>query len=153
MMIDVHFESAWSGGAVPAERDFSRWAFAALDGHRSIAEAGIRVVDFDEGATLNRRYRDREGPTNVLSFPADLPAGIELPLIGDLVICGPVVETEAAEQGKLVEARWAHLTVHGMLHLIGFDHQRDAEAAVMEALETRIMEGLGYGDPYEEVRR
>ncbi|HET8551819.1 MAG TPA: rRNA maturation RNase YbeY [Gammaproteobacteria bacterium] len=149
MVIDVHVESAWPGGAAPGETDFSRWVAAALAGRREDAEVAIRIVDTDEGAALNRRYRDREGPTNVLSFPAELPPGVDLPLIGDLVICGPVVAAEAAEQGKPVEAHWAHLTVHGILHLIGFDHQNDAEADEMEGLEIVILAELGYGDPYK----
>ncbi|HET6724991.1 MAG TPA: rRNA maturation RNase YbeY [Gammaproteobacteria bacterium] len=148
MAIDVHVESAWAEGRAPDEGEFSRWAAAALTGRRDAAEVSVLVVDRDEGAALNLRYRGREGPTNVLSFPADLPPGIELPLIGDLVICGPVVESEAAAQNKTVEAHWAHLTVHGVLHLIGYDHQDDAEAAVMEGLETHILAELGYKDPY-----
>ncbi|HET7588050.1 MAG TPA: rRNA maturation RNase YbeY [Gammaproteobacteria bacterium] len=151
MAIDVYLESAWAEGQPPAEADFGRWAAAALAGRREAAEVGIKIVDRDEGAALNRRYRDRDGPTNVLSFPADLPPGVELPLIGDLIICGPVVVAEAAEQGKPVEAHWAHLTVHGVLHLVGFDHQDDAEAAVMEGLETRVLAGLGYPDPYKSA--
>ncbi|HET7569044.1 MAG TPA: rRNA maturation RNase YbeY [Gammaproteobacteria bacterium] len=136
------------GGAAPSETEFSRWVAAALAGRREDAEVAIRIVDIDEGASLNRRYRDREGPTNVLSFPTELPPGVDLPLIGDLVICGPVVVAEAEQQGKAVDAHWAHLTVHGILHLIGFDHQNDKEADEMEGLETVILADLGYPDPY-----
>ncbi|HET7307722.1 MAG TPA: rRNA maturation RNase YbeY [Gammaproteobacteria bacterium] len=138
------------GGAAPSETDFSRWVAAALAGRREDAEVAIRIVGTDEGAALNRRYRNREGPTNVLSFPAELPPGVDLPLIGDLVICGPVVAAEAVEQGKPVEAHWAHLTVHGILHLIGFDHQNDTEADEMEGMEIVILAELGYPDPYNQ---
>jgi probable rRNA maturation factor len=145
--IDVHVESDWPGEA-PGERDFARWTAAALADRHDAAELAIRIVDADEGAALNGRYRGRAGPTNVLSFPADLPAAIETPLLGDLVICAPVVVAEAARQHKPALAHWAHLTVHGVFHLIGFDHQTDAEAAEMEALETHVLAALGYPDPY-----
>jgi probable rRNA maturation factor len=108
----------------------------------------IRIVDADEGQALNLQYRGRDYATNVLSFPADLPPGVNLPLIGDLVICAPVVAREAAEQGKKPTDHWAHMTVHGTLHLLGYDHMEDAEAEAMEALETRILAGLGIADPY-----
>ena len=98
---------------------------------------------------LNHQYRGRDYPTNVLSFPFEAPAGITVPLAGDLVICAPVVEKEAREQDKTLEAHWAHMVVHGMLHLQGFDHIEDDDAEVMEALEIRLLMQLGYGNPYE----
>jgi probable rRNA maturation factor len=123
---------------------------AALGGarRRKPAEVAIRIVGADEGQALNRDYRGKDYATNVLSFPAELPPGVDLPLIGDLAICAPVVAREAAEQGKKPRDHWAHLTVHGTLHLLGYDHIEDAEAEAMEALETRILAGLGIGDPY-----
>jgi probable rRNA maturation factor len=123
---------------------------AALGGarRRQPAEVAIRIVGADEGQALNRDYRGKDYATNVLSFPAELPPGVDLPLIGDLAICAPVVAREATEQGKKPRDHWAHLTVHGTLHLLGYDHIEDAEAEAMEALETRILAGLGIGDPY-----
>ena len=136
---------------VPAPASFRRWVEAALKGarRRKATEVAIRIVDADEGQALNLQYRGRDYATNVLSFPADLPPGLALPLIGDLVICAPVVAREAAEQGKKAADHWAHMTVHGTLHLLGYDHIEDGEAEAMEALETRILAGLGISDPYQ----
>ncbi|EIL92921.1 rRNA maturation RNase YbeY [Rhodanobacter spathiphylli] len=135
---------------LPASASFRRWVEAALRGarRRKSVELAIRIVDADEGRALNRDYRGKDYATNVLSFPAELPPGMNLPLIGDLAICAPVVMREAAEQGKASRDHWAHLTVHGVLHLLGYDHLVDAEAEAMEALETRILAGLGIADPY-----
>ncbi|WP_266181043.1 rRNA maturation RNase YbeY [Dyella humicola] len=136
---------------VPAPSSFRRWTEAALRGakRRKATELSIRIVDTDEGRTLNREYRGRDYATNVLSFPVELPPGVTLPLIGDMAICAPVVAREAAEQGKAARDHWAHMTVHGVLHLLGYDHIEDAEAEAMEALETRILAGLGIANPYE----
>ena len=137
---------------LPAPASFRRWVEAALRGakRRKSAELAIRIVDADEGRALNRDYRGKDYATNVLSFGADLPPGVQLPLIGDIVICAPVVAREAAEQGKAPRDHWAHLTVHGVLHLLGYDHLVEAEAEAMEALETRILAGLGIADPYRQ---
>jgi probable rRNA maturation factor len=135
---------------VPAPASFRRWVTAALAGagRRQAAELAIRVVDADEGRALNHQYRGKDYATNVLSFPAELPPGVDLPLLGDLAICAPIVAREAAEQGKPPIHHWAHMTVHGVLHLLGFDHVDAAEAEAMEALEVRILAGLGIPDPY-----
>lgn len=135
---------------LPAAASLRRWIEAALRSARRRRPAAIdlRIVGAAEGRALNRRYRGRDYATNVLSFPAELPPGLELPLLGDLVICAPVVAREAAEQGKPPAHHWAHLTVHGTLHLLGYDHLRPAEAARMEALERRILAGMGIPDPY-----
>ncbi|HET6631117.1 MAG TPA: rRNA maturation RNase YbeY [Rhodanobacteraceae bacterium] len=135
---------------LPAPASFRRWVTAALEGvrRRKPAEVSIRIVDSDEGRALNARYRGRDYATNVLSFPAELPPGIDLPLLGDLAICAPVVAREAREQDKPPREHWAHLTVHGVLHLLGHDHIVEAEAERMEALERRILAGLGIADPY-----
>jgi probable rRNA maturation factor len=146
--IEVEVEDLSGAEDVPAAADFQRWAHAAFAGRRPEAELSIRIVDEAEGAALNARYRGKTGPTNVLSFPAELPAGVPLAMVGDLVICAPVVAREAAAQGKAAEAHWAHLTVHGCLHLIGYDHEDDSKAAEMEPLETAILAGLGFPDPY-----
>ena len=135
---------------VPSPASFRQWVAAALHGarRRKPAEVAIRIVDTNEGQALNRDYRGKDYATNVLSFPAELPPGVDLPLIGDLAICAPVVTREAGEQGKKPRDHWAHLTVHGTLHLLGYDHLEDSEAEAMEALETRILAGLGIADPY-----
>lgn len=135
---------------LPAATAFRAWTAAALAGarRRRPAELSIRLVGADEGREFNRAYRGRDYATNVLSFPAELPRGVKLPLLGDLVICAPVVAREAAEQGKGARDHYAHLTVHGVLHLLGYDHENDRDAQKMEALERRILAGLGIADPY-----
>ncbi|HEY0197197.1 MAG TPA: rRNA maturation RNase YbeY [Rhodanobacter sp.] len=135
---------------LPSSASFRRWAEAALRGarRRKPAELAIRIVGTDEGRALNRDYRGKDYATNVLSFAVELPPGARLPLIGDLAICAPVVQREAAEQGKSPRDHWAHLTIHGVLHLLGYDHIDDRDAESMEALEIRILAGLGIADPY-----
>jgi len=135
--------------AVPGEGAVRRWVEAALEGRREAAELTVRIVDEEESAELNQAYRKKQGPTNVLSFPFEAPPGVELSLLGDIVICAPVVAREAREQGKAPEAHWAHMVVHGSLHLLGYDHIEAAEAEAMEALETAILARLGYPNPYE----
>ncbi|BBL72697.1 rRNA maturation RNase YbeY [Methylogaea oryzae] len=147
-MIDLEIQLACDGAQVPGEARFRQWAEAALQDKRDEAELVIRVVDETESAELNGEYRGKDYPTNVLSFPFEAPPGVPCSHIGDLVICAPVVEREAAEQDKPAEAHWAHMTVHGVLHLLGYDHMDDAEAEVMEAEEIRILQSLGYSDPY-----
>ena len=146
----VHLGYAVPRAGLPSAVSFRRWVEAALRGakRRKPAELAIRIVDIDEGRALNRDYRGKDYATNVLSFPAELPPGVALPLIGDLAICAPVVLREATEQGKAARDHWAHLTIHGVLHLLGYDHIEDSEAQTMEALETRILAGLGIADPY-----
>lgn len=150
MDLQLDLQVASASNDVPAQNDFSRWVSAALEGRRSDAELALRIVDEDEGRTLNREYRGKDYATNVLSFPADLPEDLGLQLLGDLVLCAPVVAREATEQRKPALAHWAHLTIHGSLHLLGFDHQQESEAEAMEALETEILARLGYPDPYQE---
>ena len=144
----VSVDNASREPGVPGEAELARWAAAALAGRREAAELAIRIVDEAESAALNSTYRHKQGATNVLSFPAELPAGVPLAVLGDLVICAPVVAREAREQGKPAEAHWAHLVVHGCLHLIGYDHERETEAEEMESLERGILAGMGYPDPY-----
>lgn len=116
------------------------------------AELSIRIVDEEESQTLNRDYRQKNKPTNVLSFPAELPDIVDLPLLGDLVICAPVVEQEAQEQHKTSHAHWAHMVIHGTLHLLGYDHIDAQEADEMEAIETDILATLGIDCPYHSSR-
>jgi probable rRNA maturation factor len=133
---------------LPARADFEAWVAAAVGRQRAAAEVSLRVVDASEGQALNLRYRHKDYATNVLSFAADLPAGVDLPLLGDLVLCAPVIAREAADQGKPPFEHWAHLTIHGTLHLLGHDHETPAEARDMEALELQILEKIGIQDPY-----
>jgi len=135
--------------APPRAASLRRWARAALDGIGESGSLCIRIVDTDEMADLNARYRRKTGATNVLSFAADIVApDSEERLLGDVVICAPVVAAEAGQQGKPEADHFAHLVVHGVLHLCGYDHETAAEAQVMERTEVAILSGLGIGDPY-----
>lgn len=146
-----------SGEAVPHARDLRRWIAAALAaapaGQRTgePVEISLRLVDRAEMTRLNAAYRGKRQPTNVLSFPADLPAELGEPLLGDIVICAPVVRAEAAAQGKPEAAHWAHMAVHGTLHLLGMDHLEAGEAAAMETLESSILRSLGFACPYGDL--
>jgi len=156
MDLDLDLQVATQAPDLPAAADFARWAAAALEGRRERAAVTIRIVDPAEGQALNLRFRGQDRPTNVLSFPFEappgLPAGAGLDaLLGDLVICAALVSTEALEQGKAVCAHWAHLVVHGVLHLLDYDHLTDTDAQLMEGLETAILVGLGFPPPYLET--
>lgn len=148
-MIELDLQIATSAAALPSKAQFRLWVEKALEGRRDEAELTIRIVDDEESAELNETYRGKQGPTNVLSFPFEAPPGVELPLLGDIVICAPKVAREAEEQGKPQEAHWAHLTLHGCLHLLGYDHIEPEEAEEMEALETELLAALGYANPYQ----
>ncbi|MBT0725474.1 rRNA maturation RNase YbeY [Rosenbergiella sp. S61] len=138
-----------SAEGLPSEAQFHRWLTAAVSPFQAVSEVTIRLVDEAESHELNHTWRGKDKPTNVLSFPFEAPPGIEdFPLLGDLIICRQVVEQEAVEQQKTLEAHWAHMVIHGSLHLLGYDHIVDEEAEEMEALETEIMLALGYPDPY-----
>ena len=145
---DVGVSYGLSRKGIPAPASFKRWAEAACQGRIKRADIAIRIVDAPEGRRLNHHYRGKDYATNVLSFPAELPEGMQLPLLGDLVICAPVVAKEAAEQGKSLAAHYAHLTVHGVLHLLGLDHENPHEAQAMEAIECGLLADLGFSDPY-----
>ena len=147
VILDLQLACEQTGG-LPDEAAFQRWLEAAVTPFQPESEVTIRLVDEAESHELNLTYRGKDKPTNVLSFPFEAPPGIELPLLGDLIICRQVVEQEAAEQGKSVEAHWAHMVVHGTLHLLGYDHIEDDEAEEMEGIETEIMLALGYPVPY-----
>ncbi len=133
---------------LPAESDFQKWLDVVLPQFQEESEVTIRIVDDAESHELNMTYRGKDKSTNVLSFPFEAPPGMELPLLGDLVICRQVVEKEAQEQQKVLLAHWAHMVVHGSLHLLGYDHIVDEEAEEMESIEIEIMQSLGYPDPY-----
>ena len=146
--LDVVVSYALPRAGLPAATSFRKWAAAALEGRIREADLAVRLVDAREGRSLNRHYRGKDYATNVLSFPAELPEGVQLPLLGDLVLCAPVVAREAREQGKPLAAHYAHLTVHGVLHLLGWNHEDEREAECMEGLEREILAGLGVDDPY-----
>jgi probable rRNA maturation factor len=148
VQLDVSVSYGLPRAGLPAAVSFRRWAAAAAQGRIKRADLAIRLVDAKEGRALNRHYRGKDYATNVLSFPVELPPGVTLPLLGDLVICAPVVAKEALEQGKPLAAHYAHLTVHGVLHLLGLDHEDDREAEAMEQLERDILADLGLPDPY-----
>ncbi len=151
MKLALEIENA-SGEKVPKASAMRRWIAAALEAAgREDTELCIRIVGETEGRALNRQYRNRDYSTNVLSFPAGLPPELRLPLLGDLAICAPVVIGEALQQEKAIDAHWAHMLIHGTLHLLGYDHINDTEAAQMEALETSIVTGLGFPPPYLSV--
>lgn len=153
MSLHLDVQIASNAAALPNTESLQLWAETAIakadqDHSEADHELSLRIVDESEGIELNHQYRHQAKATNVLSFPADLPPGVDLPLLGDLVICAPVVSREAQTQNKELMAHWAHMVVHGVLHLKGYDHQDDAEADTMENLETEILTQLGYPAPY-----
>jgi probable rRNA maturation factor len=148
--VSVHYGLPRAG--LPAAVSFRKWVAAALDSRIREADLAIRIVGTKEGRALNRHYRGKDYATNVLSFPAELPeglpAGVRLPLLGDLVLCAPVIAKEAREQKKPLAAHYAHMTVHGALHLLGWDHEDDCDAECMEKLEREILADMDIADPY-----
>lgn len=138
---------------LPTESLLQHWACAVLEQEQLLAaELTLRLVDAEEMQSLNAQFRGKNMPTNVLSFPAQIPADIplDIPLLGDVILCVSVIEREAKEQGTLLLAHWAHMVIHGTLHLLGYDHQDDKEADVMEAKEIFLLQQLNYPDPYSE---
>ena len=155
-LVDVQF--AADDESIPTADDIAVWVNRAIDaaGNSGTGEVSVRVVDADEMQQLNSEFRDQDKPTNILSFPAGdlagLPDEAERPL-GDIVVCAAVVAAEAEQQGKLLEDHWGHMVVHGTLHLLGFDHENDSDAAEMESLEIRILGNYGVANPYAETRQ
>lgn len=145
--VDVQY--AGPGKALPDEAKISHWARMALSGFDTSSELCIRIVDEEEGTLLNRTWRSKTGPTNVLSFPADPLPEIIPRLLGDVIICAPVVEREASEQGKKREDHWAHMVIHGTLHLLGYDHINEMDAAAMEEKEISLLAELDIRNPYK----
>ncbi|HFQ5340222.1 rRNA maturation RNase YbeY [Vibrio vulnificus] len=149
MAIELNLQLAVEDqNGLPSAQDFQTWLDKTIPPFQPQAEVTIRIVDSQESHQLNHDYRGKDKPTNVLSFPFEAPPGMEMDLLGDLVICRQVVEQEAIEQDKPLMAHWAHMVVHGSLHLLGYDHIEDDEAEEMESLETEIMQGMGFTDPY-----
>lgn len=146
--LDIQFATTVTD--YPSEQQFQRWVDTVLSDPEHDSEVVIRLVDETESADLNQQYRHKSGPTNILSFPFEVPDGIEMDLLGDLVICAPLIAQEARQQQKVLEHHWAHITIHGILHLLGYDHIEDSEAEEMEALEIKFLNLLNIANPYQE---
>jgi probable rRNA maturation factor len=155
MTAQVDIQIAVDDESVPSSDDIAIWINRAMQaaGRREDADVSVRVVNANEMQQLNSEFREQDKPTNVLSFPAGdiegLPSDADVPL-GDIVVCAEVVRSEAKEQGKTDKAHWAHIVVHGTLHLLGFDHENDSDAATMEGLEVKILTDNGIANPYTE---
>lgn len=148
-MIDLDLQIAVEAPDLPSEDDILRWVEAAVGDAMEEAQLTVRITDEAEIRELNATYRGKDYATNVLSFPFEAPPGVDLPLLGDIVVCAAVVAREAAEQGKPLQAHWAHMVIHGTLHLLGYDHIEEADAEEMEGLEIALLADLGYANPYE----
>ena len=145
----IDLQLACENANLPGETDFTRWVQCVLDAHEDTGnEVTIRIVDSAESQSLNHQYRGKDKPTNVLSFPFESPPEVALPLLGDLIVCADVVAAEAAEQGKSLSHHWAHMIIHGCLHLLGYDHIEEQDAGEMEALEVELLAELNIKDPY-----
>lgn len=151
MSIDLELQIASSIQTLPHPAQFREWVSATLWQRIETAELTIRIVDEDEIIALNQQYRKKTGSTNVLSFPYEAIPGVASRFLGDIVICAPIIEKESNEQQKPLLAHWAHMVVHGTLHLLGYDHQTDEEAVEMESTETDILLKLGFQPPYGET--
>ena len=148
MTIDLDIQQACNAENLPSTVQLQSWVDTALAHYKKDFELTIRIVEISESQALNLQYREKDKPTNVLSFPFEVPEGIELNLLGDLVICADVVSEEAKEQNKNLHNHWAHMVIHGCLHLLGYDHIDDSEATEMESLETKLLKELKISDPY-----
>ncbi len=150
MSVEVDVQYAATGKGIPEPDAIAGWVEAAVAGRRDKAELTVRVVDEAEMRSLNRTYRGRDRPTNVLSFPVGDMPGMQVSLLGDVVVCAPVVRRQAREQRKTERAHWAHMVVHGTLHLLGYDHVTPADAEEMEQIEKAVLDSFGYEDPYAD---
>lgn len=149
MSSDIDVLYAIESATYPSVENIQHWAHAALQHMQTPGALTIKIIAEAEMQALNYTYREKNKPTNVLSFPCNLPQPLRGNLLGDIAICAPVVEKEANTADKDVMAHWAHLVVHGVLHLLGYNHEQEDEAVVMESLETRIIQDLGFQDPYD----
>lgn len=150
-MHTIYVEYAAEQSAAPSQDQITKWATTALTHYPKECELSVRIVSEAEMTELNHVFRQKNKPTNVLSFPSELPETVasDLPLLGDIAICATVVEKEAKEQQKESAAHWAHMVIHGVLHLLGYDHVNDADAEKMEALEIELLQQLGFNNPYQ----
>ena len=149
MSINIEIQRVCSLKSIPSDEKFQLWSEAVLKEMITATELNIRIVEEHEIAELNKRYRGKNKSTNVLSFPFDAVTPDPMPILGDLVICAPLVAREAQEQSKEIESHWAHLVVHGILHLLGYDHETEDDANIMETLESEILTKMNYPAPYE----
>lgn len=152
MILDVDIQHACKATAPVSDDVLQHWVEHALTSHRDHAELTLRLVDADEMQMLNKTYRQQDKPTNVLSFPSEIPEEImlECPLLGDVIICPSVLEEESIRLKTPLIAHWAHIVIHGVLHLLGYDHIEDHDATIMQALETKLLTTLGFDNPYHE---
>lgn len=151
MAITVDIQQISKNTEIPEPNQIKQWIDGALLPQHDDVELTVRIVDIAESQSLNKQYRNKDKPTNVLSFPFEVPDGIELNLLGDLVICADIVSKEAKAQHKTVQAHWAHMLVHGCLHLLGYDHINNDDAEHMETLEIDILAKLGFNNPYNQL--
>jgi len=149
----LDFQIVSQSKLLPEESLLQTWVDAVLTDNAQESEIVIRIVDEDEMTTFNKNYRKKEGLTNILSFPYEVPEGFNSPLLGDLLVCAPVVEQEALMQNKKLEHHWAHMIIHGVLHLLGYDHISNKEADEMEALEIKILNTIKIKNPYQEINK
>ncbi len=147
MAVNIDIQNASASSPVPSLTQLQQWAQVALENNN--AELALRIVDEAEGKQLNKQWRNQDKATNVLSFPVGEKLEHAPELLGDIVICAPIVEQEAIAQEKTLDAHWAHLLIHGILHLQGFDHQLEEEARIMEENEIRLLNKMGYANPYQ----
>ena len=146
----LDFQVVSKSKSLPSKEQFQCWVDAILSDESQNSEIVIRIIDEAEMILFNEQYRDKKGPTNILSFPFDVPEGIESDLLGDLLVCAPIVEKESQQQKKILDHHWAHMIVHGVLHLLGYDHINESDAEEMETLEIEILIKIKIENPYEE---
>lgn len=150
-MNTVEMQFASDSKNIPDHQKFQYWVDTVLRDDSQNSEVVIRIVDEGEMIEFNEQYREKQGPTNILSFPFEAPDSVESSLLGDLLVCAPILENESELQNKKLEDHWAHMIIHGVLHLVGYDHMDDVEAEVMEALEINILKSININNPYEET--
>jgi len=150
-MNSVEIQTIFESAGQPSEAQIQLWVDTALAEVNHDTEIVVRIVDEQESAELNEQYRHKQGPTNILSFPVEIPDGIDLDLLGDLVVCAPVLEQEALQQNKVLAHHWAHIIIHGVLHLLGYDHLDDEQADDMETKEITLLQQLNIPNPYQQV--
>lgn len=152
-MFEIIIQRAVTNSNIPTNKKFKKWTTSVLKKRIPSGEVTIRIVNEKEMKMLNHSYRKKNKPTNVLSFPFEVPDehNEEIPILGDIIICDSVVKNEAKKQKKRIEAHWAHMVIHGTLHLLGYDHQKDSDAEKMESEEIMILKKLGFKNPYKEI--
>ncbi len=149
MSFSINIQRVVSSAHIPTDESFNQWIHAAQISTQQNTEITIRIVSYDEIQTLNRDYRNKDSATNVLSFSSEVPVGPEVKLLGDIVICADIVAQEACEFEKELEDRWAHMVVHGCLHIQGYDHIKFDERQAMENKEKEVLKALGFSNPYQ----